>query len=408
MLADKIARKSADTNEERKSIALNSPEAFSLFDIRPTYSGANVSGEKALFIPAVLQAIRLISEQAGSLPCKLWREGNEDGKQEAKNHTAYRIVHRRAIEWASAREFREVLTADALIYGSGFALLNRYEDGRPFTLQRLQPSKVTVLQDEYTGAPFYRVSQAEGVREYGYTEVLQLSSFLGKSPIHFGKEAIGLASVLERHGAQFFKSGARPAGILKNIKAMGGDDGHGGDGHLATIARRYRNWQAASDIPLILDRDWDYKLPALTSTDSQYLENRIFQIDEVARVFGVPPHLLFELSRATWSNAEQMGASFLQLCLRTWLDRWQEAYETVLLTEEEQDSHYFEFVVDDLLRTDAEARTKNLTELVRSRLLSPNEGRAVINKPPYAGGDEFINPNTTSTRPTPDNGDDKE
>lgn len=405
MLADKIVRKSADTNEERKSIALNSPEAFSLFDIRPTYSGANVSGEKALSVPAVFHAVRLISEQCGSLPCKLWRDDGDKGKQEAKSHPAYKIVHRRAIEWASARDFREILTADALIHGSGFARVDRLEDGRPLSLERLEPSKVTVLRNEYTGAPFYRVSEADGIREYGYTEVLQISPFLGKSPIHFGKEAIGLADVLERHGAQFFKSGARPAGILSNEKPQGDMSG---DGQLASIFRRYKNWQQTADTPFMLDNGWHFEQPAMTSTDAQYLENRTFQIDEVARVFGVPPHLLFQLNRATWSNAEQMGASFLQLCLRTWLDRWQEAYETVLLTEEEQDDHYFEFVVDDLLRTDAEARTKNLTEQVKYGLLTPNRALEKLNEPPRPGGDEPLDFYATSTRPTPDNGDDKE
>lgn len=100
----------------------------------------------------------------------------------------------------------------------------------------------------------------------------------------------------------------------------------------------------------------DIQSVTMNSTDAQFLENRKFQIEEIARIFGVPPSMLFELGRATWGNAEQMAASFLQLCLRPWLDRWQDAYATVLLTEDEQDSLYFEFVIDDLQRADAAGR----------------------------------------------------
>src|SRR5690606_13195335 len=105
----------------------------------------------------------------------------------------------------------------------------------------------------------------------------------------------------------------------------------------------------------------------------------------------------YQLDRGTWANSEQMAASFLQLCLRPWLDRWQDAYATVLLTEDEQDSHYFEFVIDDLLRANAADRTDNITKLIASRVMTPNEARAAMNLPAMKGGDELANPYTTTT-----------
>lgn len=389
-------------NAEGKAYSLIDHGIHEVFGIRPTYTGINVSGVSGLYIPAVLQAVRLISESIGSLPCKVYRE-TADGKEAAKDHTAYRITHKRANDWTSAGKIRIDLTVDALIHGNGFARVIRYpDDNRPFALERIEPSKVQILEDINTGAPVYRVSEKSGLHDYHFTEILHLPSFLGKSPLSFGKEAIGLAAILERHGAQFFGTGARPSGVLTNEKTLD-PDGKAGVNTLTNILKSFRKWQSgANSIPLALDGGWQYKQEAMASTDAQFLENRVFQINEIARVFGIPPHLLFELSRATWSNAETMGASFLQLCLRPWLDRWQDAYATVLLTEDEQDTHYFEFVVDDLLRADTAARTANMTALVTNRIMTPNEVRGILNMQPLSGGDELINPHTTSnTAPTP-------
>ncbi|MHC2420295.1 phage portal protein [Sinorhizobium meliloti] len=386
-------KKAFSSFSEQKAYSLTDPAAFELFGVRPTYSGVNVSGQSALYVPAVLQAVRLISETIGSLPCKVYRE-TKDGKEAAKDHTAYRIVHKRANEWTGAGELRTVLTADAIIHGNGFARVVRFEDGRPFELHRLKPGTVTILEDKLTGAPVYRVSEDAGTTDYPHTEILHVPSFLGTSPITFGKEAIGLATILERHGAQFFASGARPTGVISNDKPQGGEAGAQAVGN---IRKSFREWlKGGTADPLILDAGWKYDAPAMTSTDAQFIENRTFQLAEIARVFGVPPHLIFDLNRATWGNAETMGASFLQLCLRPWLDRWQDAYATVLLTEDEQDTAYFEFVVDDLLRADAAARTANMTALVTNRIMTPNEVRAILNLPPLQGGDDLTNPHTTS------------
>lgn len=383
---------------EQKAYSLTDPGIAEIFGILPTLSGMNSGGSSALYITAVLQAVRLISENIGTIPCKVYRE-TAAGKEASKDHSAYRIVHRRANEWTGAGELRTALTADALMHGNGFAKVVRFEDGRPFELHRLKPGKVTILEDDVTGAPIYRVQEAGGTVDYPHTEILHVPSFLGRSPISFGKEAIGLAAILERHGAQFFGSGARPTGIISNDKPQGGEAGAQAVGN---IRKSFREWQkAASGDPLILDAGWKYDQPVMTSTDAQFIENRTFQLAEIARVFGVPPHLLFDLGRATWSNAEQMGASFLQLCLRPWLDRWQEAYTTVLLSEGEQDSHYSEFITADLERADAAGRAEIYAKLIAARVYTPNEVRAKENLPPLPGGDDLANPYITTTTTGP-------
>ncbi|UXT48183.1 phage portal protein [Agrobacterium tumefaciens] len=387
------AKKAFGLPVEEKAYSLNSAEFSEIVGVRPTYSGVNIGGQSALYIPAVLQAVRLISETIGSLPCKVYRE-TADSKEAAKDHSAYRIVHKRANEWTGAGDLRTRLTADALIHGNGYAKVVRFEDGRPFELHRLKPGKVTVLEDDVTGAPVYRVSEKSGTRDYLHTEILHIPSFLATSPITFGKEGIGLAAILERHGAQFFGSGARPSAVIKAGDKITADEA--GAAKTANLRADYRRWKSNPNDPLILQPGYELEQPVMTSTDAQFLENRLEQVREIARIFGVPPTMLFELTRGTWSNTEQMGAQFLQLCLRPWLDRWTDAMTTVLLSEDEQGDHYFEFVTDDLMRADAASRTANMTALVTSRIMTPNEVRAILNMPPLPGGDELTNPHTTS------------
>lgn len=282
-------KKAFSSFTEQKAYSLTDPAAFELFGVRPTYSGVNVSGQSALYVPAVLQAVRLISETIGSLPCKVYRE-TKDGKEAAKDHSAYRIVHRRANEWTGAGELRMALTHDALIHGNGFAKVVRYpDDGRPFELHRLKPGTVTILEDKLTGAPVYRVSEDAGTTDYPHTEILHVPSFLGTSPIAFGKEAIGLAAILERHGAQFFGSGARPTGIFTNEgKVISGDEAKGMK-TIVNILKDFRKWKdSANGDPLVIDGGWKYEAQTMASTDAQFIENRTFQLAEIARVFGVP------------------------------------------------------------------------------------------------------------------------
>ncbi|RUY31689.1 phage portal protein [Mesorhizobium sp. M7A.F.Ca.US.001.04.1.1] len=381
---------------EQKALPLSDPGIFELFGAVPSASGVTVTASTALHVPAVLHAVRLISETIGSLPCKLYREEG-DSKEAAKDHGSYRLVHRFANEWTSAGHLRVDLTADALMHGAGYAEVIRVGDDRPYHLFRLTPGTVQRrLEDD--GEPYYLVQRERGRQvRLSYRDVLYVPAFGGVSPIALGKDAIGVAMVLERHASKFFAGGARPSGVISNEKPQGGD---AGSTTLAKIKNAWRAWQSnANGDPLILDAGWKYDARTMPSTDAQFIENRLEQINEIARIFGVPPHMLYQLERATWSNAEQMAASFLQLCLRPWLDRWQDAYATVLLTEDEQDDLYFEFVIDDLQRADAAGRAEIFGKLVAMRAMTPNEVRAAMNMPAIEGGDELANPYTTTSAP---------
>lgn len=402
MLRNSIGRvvKALGFGSEQKALPLSDPAIFELFGVVPAASGVTVSATTALRVPAVLHAVRLISETIGFLPCKLYREEG-DSKEAAKDHGSYRLVHRFANEWTSAGQIRVDLTMDALMHGAGYAEVVRFSDGRPFELHRLAPGTVQRRFRENSGEPVYVIQRERGRQELkSFRDVLYVPAFGAASPITLGKDAIGVAMVLERHASQFFAGGARPSGIITDENPITADKD--GATTLANIRKSWRVWQSSSNgDPLILDKGRKYEALTMPSTDAQFIENRLEQINEIARIFGVPPHMLYQLERATWSNAEQMAASFLQLCLRPWLDRWQDAYATVLLTEDEQDDLYFEFVIDDLQRADAAGRAEIFGKLVAMRAMTPNEVRAAMNLPALDGGDELANPYTTTTTTGP-------
>lgn len=385
-----------DSDIEQKSISLSDPGIYGLFGVLPSQSGAAVNSATALHVPAVLHAVRQIAENIGSIPCKLYRD-DDGSKTVNKDHPAYRLAHRRANPWTSAGQLRVDLTVDALLHGAGFAQVVRLDDGRPFELHRLKPGTVQCFVED-DGEPFYLVQPAKDRQvRLSFRDVLYVPAFGGAAPVALGKNAIGVAMTLERHASQFFSSGARPSGILSVDKTITGEVGAKVIGNMR---RGWRAWQAESNgDPLILDGGWKYDQPAITSTDAQFIENRIEQVRDVARIFGVPPHMLFELSEGTYSNTEQMAASFLQLCLRPWLDRWQDALTTVLLTDDEQDDHYFEFVIDDLQRADAAGRAEIFAKLRSMGAMTANEVRAAMNMPAIEGGDELANPYTTTSAP---------
>lgn len=385
---------------EQKSISLSDPLALELFGVVPSASGVTVSASSALRVPAVLQAVRLISENVGSVPCKLYREEG-DSKETAKDHPGNRLVHNRANPWTSAGQLRVELTKDALMHGAGYAQVVRVGGGRPAELHRLAPGTVQPRFED-DGEPYYLVQPSKGRQvRLSYRDVLYVPAFGATSPITLGKEAIGVAMVLERHASQFFGGGARPSAVIWSENSIPDTDKGANTvtNILADYLKTFSN--KGPSRPLILPGGRRYQAVTMPSTDAQFIENRLEQINEIARIFGVPPHMLYQLERATWSNAEQMAASFLQLCLRPWLDRWQDAYATVLLTEDEQDDLYFEFVIDDLQRADAAGRAEIFGKLVAMRAMTPNEVRAAMNLPAMEGGDELANPYTTTTTTGP-------
>ena len=298
-----------------------------------------------------------------------------------------------ANEWTPASGLKEAVTRDALLHPhGGFAYINRV-DGKPVELIQLCPELMTVLVNTATGEPVYKYADPNnGQRQFARQDILHIPSpsLTGCGLIHDAREAIGLALVMEQYAARLFGNGARPSGML-TIKGNMSPD---------VLAKAKAAWQAAhggsnGGGTAVLPGDAAWTPLTLTSVDAQFLELRKFAIEEIARVFRVPPIFLQEYGRATWGNAEEMGRQFLTYTLMPWIKRWEGEIRLKLFSADDRKAYVAEFLTDDLLRADFDARMDGYTKAIAARILNPNEARAMENRPPYAGGDKFENPNVT-------------
>lgn len=383
-ITQRLARFFGQGVTEQKAFTLISPEAYGLFGGLPVRSGVTVTSATALRVPAVAAAVGLIAEACGNLPFKLH---DRDTREAQKDHPAYELIHGEANPWTSAEELREQLTRDALLCGHGFAQVARNSIGQPLELHRIDPAAVSVEHDDY-GEPSYRIRlKGGGDTLLAYTDVLHISTLDGISPITHAKEAIGLALAAEQHLANWFGNAGRPAGYLSTEQDLKPEPAQ-------KIIAGWSEVKAGS--AAILDNGMKYFPLSTSNTDAEFYTNRIEQIREIARAFRVPPSVIFELERGTWSNVEQMAQQFLTMTLRPWLKRWQAAYARVLLSPDERRALYIEAETKDLMTVDFAAQATAYSQYVAMRAMTPNEVRAGLNLPPMAGGDELSNPFTTS------------
>ncbi len=381
---------------DRKSYSLTDADfPLSIFGAQPTATGVAVSTSGAMQVPAVAQAVRLISEAVATTPAKVF---SRDPKESAPDHPAYSLVHDFANEWTSADELREQVTADALKHGHGYARAI-VVNGAVRELHRLDPTIVTRKVHDLTGEPLYIVGKGADAIIVPWHEMLHVADFDGAASLYRAREAIALSMLLERHTGKFFANGARPSGVvmfsskmppevLANIKAAW-NAAHTGD-------------NAGGTAFIDGTGGGDYKTVTPSAQASELSIQRLAQVSEIARHFGVPPTLLFDLTRGTWSNVEQLMLQFRQFTIAPWLRRWQDAYTRVLLTPEQRATHYVEFLSDDLASADLAAQATAFGQYRSMGAMTANEVRAIRNLPALPGGDDLANPYTTSGSAPPD------
>lgn len=390
---------------ETKSLAMPDAAMEALFGVAQSSHGIPVSQLQALKVPAVANAIQLISEAVASLDVTVKRI---DGDAEIDvDHPVLDLLRNEPNDWTTSFELIRQLVADALISDAGgLAWVNRV-DGHPREIIRYRQNVLSFEVDMETGERHYKV----GNRPVPARDVIHLLPPLGRAPLTLGLEAIGVAVALDRHAGRLFTRGARPSGALKFPKGIG-------DEAAKKIRAAWRATHESEDSggqTVVLYDGADFEPFAFTSTDAQFLENRRFQVEEIARAFNIPAPMIGDLSRATWSNSEQKGREFLSYTLEPWLRGLEGALRRALFNDDERADHVIRFDRDDLTRADLSTRATVINSLIASRTINPNEGREWLGLPPRDGGDEFLNPNvqsgvseavTANLAETPDNEDD--
>ena len=359
-----------------------------------TVSNVVVTPQTAMRVPAVLAAVNLIAGAIGSLPARIVR--TVDGSKEtATDHPAARLVSTAANDRVSAGALRQRLALDALMHGNGFAFANRV-GGRVIEIIRLDPHAVSIQIDTQTGEAVYRstVDKARVLDPRDLVHIAAPVSFdgvTGVSPITLAREAIALAIVMEVRAAKLFGVSARPSGVIEVPGNVGED----------AIKRMGAGWRAAQEgaensgrTPILHDGATFNPL-IFSSVDAQFVELRKEQIVEIARAFGVPATMLFELSGGTFANTEQQGRQFTTFTLAPWLSTFTDEFGRALLTDDERDDHSIEFDTGALVAVDTAARTDRIAKLRSSGVMTANDARRELGLPAHADGDRLDSPHTT-------------
>lgn len=380
---------------------------FSLLFGRTT-SGKTVNERTALQTTAVYACVRILSETIASLPLHVYRY-TEGGKAKDTEHVLYTLLHDEPNPDMTSFVFRETLMSHLLIWGNAYAQILRDRSGQVIGLYPLLPDQMSVHRSE-KGKLFYVYNryeednpnfQEKGSIVLSQEEVLHIpglgfDGLIGYSPIALAKNAVGMTLACEEYGASFFGNGANPGGVLEH------------PGILKDPAKVRDSWNAVyqgtrnAHKVAVLEEGMSYKQIGIPPDEAQFLETRKFQINEIARLFRIPPHMVGDLEKSSFSNIEQQSLEFVKYTLDPWVVRFEQALKKSLLLPEEKKTHFIKFNVDGLLRGDYQSRMNGYAIGRQNGWLSTNDIRELeeLNPiPPEEGGDLYlINGNMTKLK----------
>ncbi len=381
-----------------------SGSAYSFF-MGGSTSGKRVNERSAMQMTAVYSCVRILSEAVAGLPLHLYQYTDNGGKEKAVEHPLYFLLHDEPNPEMTSFVFRETLMTHLLLWGNAYAQIIRNGKGEIMALYPLMPDRMTVDRDEKGRLYYeYMVNSDDAPTMKGSTvklppsEVLHIpglgfDGLVGYSPIAMAKNAIGMAIACEEYGAKFFANGAQPSGVLEH------------PGTIKDPSRVRESWtqtfggsQNANKVA-VLEEGMKYTPISISPEQAQFLETRKFQINEIARIFRVPPHMVGDLEKSSFSNIEQQSLEFVKYTLDPWVSRWEQSIVRSLLIEEEKKQYFVKFNVDGLLRGDYESRMNGYATARQNGWMSANDIRELENLdriPEELGGDLYlINGNMT-------------
>lgn len=358
-----------------------------------TSSGVSITPEKAMECAAVYACVAVLSESMAQLPLHVYKRLDR-GKDIAAEHPLYRLLHDRPNPWQTSFEFRQMLSAHAILRGDGLAYINRGGSGSTGRIRELipiHPDSCEITQGEDYRLT-YDVKTKTGRAIFREGEIFHLrgmtfNGFKGVSPITYVRESIGLSIAAEQHGARLFGNGARPGGVLETATTMKPEE-------IDKLRSQWAETQGGENAHkvAVLTGGMSFKPITINAEDSQFLETRKYQRSEIASIFRVPAHLINDLEKATFSNIEHLGLSFVVHSLMPWLVRWEQAISRDLFQEKDAGKFFAEHLVSGLLRGDIKSRYEAYGRGIQDGWLTRNEARGWENLNPIKGLDDPLQP----------------
>lgn len=360
-------------------------------------AGVVVSQETAVLLSAVWRAVRILSETMASLPLFVFERQDPRGRRRASDHPVTELLHGQPNPNMTAFFLREFLMAGVVLQGNAYAAIRRDRAARPREIWPLMPGAVEPKISPVDGTLFYKITLTDGSVEVWEQESvlhvpgLSFDGVKGKSVLRVARDSIGLGLAAQKYGSKFFARGARVPGVIELPATV----------QLKPEARTnlQTDWNNMVGSPEtwhkvpILDRGMTYKQIGVPPDDGQFLETRKFQVTDIARWFGVPPHKLADMERATFSNIEQQALEFVIDTVRPWAVRWEMEYRRKLLLPSERSRFFIEHVLDGLMRGDSVARGTFYGFLRQWGVASANDIRELENMPDLGPkGDIYLSP----------------
>lgn len=351
----------------------------------PTSAGRTVTERSAMQMTAVYSCVRILAEAIAGLPLHVYRYKDGGGKEKAVDHGLYRLLHDEPNPEMTSFVFRETLMTHLLLWGNAFAQVVRNGLGEVIGLYPLQPNRMSVGRDLDTKSLYYeyQTSWDEPAGQYQTIRLtpndvlhvpgLGFDGLVGYSPIAMARNAIGLAQATEDYGASFFANGAAPGGVLEH------------PGTIKDPSRVRESWQATfggaqnGNKVAVLEEGMKYTPISVSPEQAQFLETRKFQINEIARIFRIPPHMIGDLEKSSFSNIEQQSLEFVKYTLDPWVIRWEQAITKTLLSAREKQQLFVKFNVEGLLRGDYQSRMEGYAVARQNGWMSANDIRELEN-----------------------------
>lgn len=362
-------------------------------------SGKSVTERSSMQMTAVYSCVRILAEAVAGLPLHLYKYNESGGKERAAENQLYFLLHDEPNPEMTSFVFRETLMTHLLLWGNAYAQLIRNGKGEVIALYPLMPNRMTVDRDN-KGRLYYQYWRGKDEAKLSRDNIVILQpsdvlhipglgfdGLVGYSPIAMAKNAVGMAIACEEYGAKFFANGATPGGILEH------------PGIVKDPARVRESWNAVyqgsgnAHRIAVLEEGMKYTPIGISPEQAQFLETRKFQINEIARIFRVPPHMVGDLEKSSFSNIEQQSLEFVKYTLEPWLVRWEQAMVRSLLSKTEKEQYFIKFNVDGLLRGDYESRMNGYAIGRQNGWLSANDIRELEDMnhiPAEQGGDTYL------------------
>lgn len=351
-------------------------------------NGAPTTERGAMSDSAVHACVNILSETIGAMPLHLYRR-DDDRRELAEQHPAYRLVNRQPNDFMTALEWREWLVQGVALRGDAFTEVEQRGDGKPSALVPLMFDHVTPRRSGGAMRYEYRPPSGRG-RILDPSQCLRVPHKLqadgsSLSPLQLHARTFALSRAGLDHQASVYQNGAAPKGAIKVPT-------HLSDEAVASLRasweRRHKGPENAGRMA-ILDGGLEWQSIGVPNKDLQFIEMMQLTRGDIARIYRVPPHKIGDLDRATFSNIEHQSIEFVTDTILPWARRIENRLDMTLLSDAEQRRYFFAFDLRGLLRGDSKARAEYYRSLFYLGSISPNEIRRIEGMDPIAGGDAY-------------------